>query len=46
LLDQTEIALNAANFQKVLAWLDSQPSTTEAEGIRRLLAGKPVWNHD
>jgi uncharacterized protein (DUF1778 family) len=46
LLDQTDITLNAANFQKVLAWLDGEPSTAETEGIQRLLSRKPVWADD
>lgn len=46
LLDQTDIALNAVNFQKVLAWLDGEPSAAETEGIQRLLSSKPVWADD
>lgn len=43
LLDQTDIAVDAAAFQKVLAWLDSEPSREETEGLKRLLSRKVTW---
>jgi uncharacterized protein (DUF1778 family) len=38
LLDRTDVSMNAANFQKVLAWLDGEPSASEVEGLKRLLS--------
>jgi uncharacterized protein (DUF1778 family) len=46
LLDQTDIRVDRAAFQKVLAWLDGESSDTEAAGLRRLLARKPVWDDE
>ncbi len=43
LLDQTNITIDAVNFQKVLAWLDSQPTPDESDGMKRLLARKAPW---
>jgi uncharacterized protein (DUF1778 family) len=43
LLDQTNIAVDAVAFQKVLAWLDDEPAPDETEGMKRLLARKVPW---
>jgi uncharacterized protein (DUF1778 family) len=46
LLDQTTVKVDAATFQKVLAWLDSEPTPDEAAGMQRLLNSKTVWARD
>ncbi len=43
LLDQTTVKVDAATFQKVLAWLDAEPTHDEAAGMRRLLDSKTDW---
>lgn len=46
LLDQTLILMNGPDFEKTLDWLDGPASVEEADGVRRLLAAAPVWQHD
>jgi len=43
ILDQTTIPVDAATFQRVLAWLDAEPSASEAAGLRRLATRKAEW---
>ncbi len=43
LLDQTTVKVDAVTFQKVLAWLDAEPTHDEAAGMRRLLDSKTDW---
>jgi uncharacterized protein (DUF1778 family) len=46
LLDRTAISMNAENFQKVLAWMEAEPTPDEAVGMKRLLARKTDWTRD
>ena len=46
LLDRTAIAVDAESFQKVLAWMDAEPTADEAAGMKRLLARKADWARD
>lgn len=43
LLDQTTLHADNEAFQKILDWMDSAPSVSEAEGTKRLLAIKTAW---
>lgn len=43
LLDQTTLQVDAATFQKVLAWMDAAPTATEAAGLSRLVTRKADW---
>ena len=43
LLDQTTVKVDAATFQKVLAWLDSEPTPDESAGMQRLLNSRADW---
>jgi uncharacterized protein (DUF1778 family) len=43
LLDQTTIHADSATFQKLLAWLDSEPAPDETAGMKRLLSSKSPW---
>jgi uncharacterized protein (DUF1778 family) len=46
LLDQTTVKVDAATFQKVLAWLDAKPTSDESAGMQRLLNNRTVWARD
>jgi uncharacterized protein (DUF1778 family) len=41
LLDQSHLRVDAAAFQKIMAWLDTEPTGEEAAGMKRLLDRKP-----
>lgn len=41
LLDQITILADQAAFQKVLTWMDSEPTADERAGMRRLLMPRP-----
>ncbi len=43
LLDQTTIYADAQTFQKVLDWMDSEPTPQESAGMKRLLAAMAPW---
>jgi uncharacterized protein (DUF1778 family) len=43
LLDRTTIDLDNARFLEVLAWMDADPTASEAAGMQRLMSRKPVW---
>jgi uncharacterized protein (DUF1778 family) len=44
LLDQSTIYADAKAFQRVMDWMDAAPSTSEADGLRRLLDAKAPWH--
>ncbi len=46
LLDQTTVKVDAATFQKVLAWLDAEPTPDESAGMQRLLNSRTDWARD
>jgi uncharacterized protein (DUF1778 family) len=46
LLDQTTVKVDAATFQKVLAWLDTDPTADESAGMQRLLNSRTDWARD
>jgi uncharacterized protein (DUF1778 family) len=43
LLDQSTLFADAEAFQKVMDWMDAEPTSHEAEGMRRILAAKAPW---
>jgi uncharacterized protein (DUF1778 family) len=43
LSDQTTLHLQSQAFNAVLQWMDDEPNTAEAEGMRRLRNAKPLW---
>ena len=43
LLDQTTIHVDAIAFQKVMDWLDAEPSEAGRAGMDRLLRAKAPW---
>ncbi|HMO28538.1 DUF1778 domain-containing protein [Enterovirga sp.] len=43
LLDQTTIVTDQATFQKVLAWMDTEPTASERDGMQRLMDRKADW---
>ncbi len=43
LLDQSTIHADAKTCQKVMDWMDSAPSETETEGMKRLLRARAPW---
>lgn len=46
ILDRTAVQTDAANFQKILAWMEAAPTEDEAAGFKRLLAVKADWTRD
>lgn len=46
LLDQTTVKVDAATFQKILAWLDTEPTSDESAGMQRLLNSRIDWARD
>lgn len=46
LLDQTNIVVDAATFDRVLEWMDRAPTTDEAAGMKRLMTPKATWSRD
>ena len=46
LLDQTTIYADAKAFQKILDWMDEGPTTSEADGMKRLAEAKLPWRRD
>jgi uncharacterized protein (DUF1778 family) len=43
LLDQATIQVDRAAFNKILAWMDAEPSADEVAGIKRFIGRKPDW---
>ncbi len=43
LIDRTNIEMRPADFNKLLAWLDKEPTTGEAAGMKRLLSRRADW---
>lgn len=46
LLDRTTIIADSATFQKILAWMDTEPTPDEKAGMERLLNRKADWARD
>jgi uncharacterized protein (DUF1778 family) len=46
LLDQSTIYADAQTFQKVMDWMDSAATPTEAAGMKRILQSKAPWQRD
>jgi len=46
LLDQTTIHTDAATFQKVMDWMDADPTPAEAAGMKRVQAARLQWKRD
>lgn len=46
LLDQSTIYVDAANFNKIMDWMDKPASKVEAAGMKRLLQAKTPWHVD
>ena len=43
LLDQTTLHTDAENFQRIMDWMDAEPTASEAAGMQRLRAAKLPW---
>jgi uncharacterized protein (DUF1778 family) len=43
LLDQSTIYADAVAFQKVMDWMDAEPTPAEAAGMKRVLGAKLPW---
>jgi uncharacterized protein (DUF1778 family) len=46
LLDQSTIYADAKAFQKVMDWMDSPATPSEAAGMKRILKSKVPWRRD
>ena len=46
LSDRTTINVDSEIFQKIMDWLDSLPTPSEAAGIQRILKAKVPWQID
>jgi uncharacterized protein (DUF1778 family) len=46
LLDQSTLYADAKTFQKVMDWMDTAATPTEAAGMRHLLQSKSPWKID
>ena len=46
LLDQTTIRADAEAFERIMDWMDAEPTLDEAGGMRRLLDAKMPWRRD
>jgi len=46
LLDRTTIVADSADFQRILAWMDAEPTADESAGVARLLDRKADWVRD
>lgn len=44
LQDQTAFHADAAAFQKIMDWMDSEPTTEAAAGMKRILDAKLPWH--
>jgi uncharacterized protein (DUF1778 family) len=43
LLDQSTFYADAQTFQKVMDWMDAEPSPAETAGMKRMLGAKLPW---
>ena len=43
LLDQSTLYADATTFQKVMDWMDAEPTTSETDGMKRILHAKTPW---
>ena len=43
LLDQSTLYTDAVTFQKVMDWMDAPPTSSEADGMKRILQAKTPW---
>jgi len=43
LLDQSTIYAEAETFNKIMDWMDGAPSSTETDGMKRVLRAKAPW---
>lgn len=43
LLDQTTLYAEAKAFEKVMDWLDREPSRQESDGMKRIANAKSPW---
>jgi uncharacterized protein (DUF1778 family) len=46
LLDQSTIYADAKTFKKVMDWMDTPATSTEAAGMKRILKSKIAWQRD
>ena len=46
LIDQSTIFADSKAFQKILAWMDSEPSAVEVDGMKRILKAKAPWQNE
>ena len=46
LLDQSTLLTDAKAFQKVMDWMDAEPTQAEADGMKRLLGAARPWQDD
>jgi uncharacterized protein (DUF1778 family) len=46
LIDRNHIQVDRAAFHKMLAWMDSEQTSLEREGLKRLLDRKADWVRD
>jgi uncharacterized protein (DUF1778 family) len=46
LLDQSTFHLDARTFQKVMDWMDAEATSSETEGMKRILEAKAPWRRD
>ena len=46
LLDQSTIYADAKTFQKIMDWMDTPATPTEAAGMKRILQAKMPWQSD
>jgi uncharacterized protein (DUF1778 family) len=44
LLDQSTLYADAKAFQKIMDWMDGEPSPAEAAGMKRILKTKAPWS--
>ena len=43
LLDQTTLLAEASTFNKILDWMEQQPTPAQTDGMQRLLSAKTPW---
>lgn len=44
LLDQTNIGVDSAAFQKIMDMLDAEPTAAQKAGMQRLVTSKGLWS--
>lgn len=43
LLDQSTLYTDAVTFQKIMEWMDATPTSSETDGMKRILQAKTPW---